>query len=109
MIHFLEPSASAELPPYHYAIPKLAYYRQVSMFPKISPNFIPLSARDIISSSLDPPMSPGQSNNCAKSHMHSLIAQGSQFHTPIDLLGELKERLHASLLTILIQRSIDGA
>ncbi|GIY18063.1 hypothetical protein CDAR_286751 [Caerostris darwini] len=66
-------------------------------------------ARDVIGSSLDHPLSPGQSNNCAKSRMHSLIAEGSQFHTAIDLLGELKERLHASLLTILMQHSIDGA
>ncbi|GIY90644.1 hypothetical protein CEXT_136601 [Caerostris extrusa] len=76
---------------------------------KISPNFIPLSARDIIGSSLDPPLSPGQNNNCAKSRMHSLIVGRQPFHTPIDLLGELKERLHAALLAILMQRSIDGA
>ncbi|GIY90646.1 hypothetical protein CEXT_136621 [Caerostris extrusa] len=63
------------------------------MFPKISPHFIPLSARPIIGSSLDPSLSPGQSNNSAKSRMHSPIVEGSQFHAPIDLLGELKERL----------------
>ncbi|GIY18065.1 hypothetical protein CDAR_286761 [Caerostris darwini] len=83
--------------------------RQVSMFPKISPNFIPLNARDVIGSSLDHPLSPGRNNNCVKSRMHSLIVEGNEFHTLIDLLGELKERPHASLLTILMQRSIDGA
>ncbi|GIY62983.1 hypothetical protein CDAR_303611 [Caerostris darwini] len=97
MIQFLETSVSAELPSMYHLTDSNLHKRGVGVsnrYTEISHNFIPLSAGYYCW--LQTPLTPGQEQIIAPSCMHSLIVEGSQFHTPIDLLGELKERLHAS-------------